>query len=54
MYSGKCVGPRIEPCGTPVLTGYPCEDFHPEPPKAVHYWEKKKYSQISNLKFHKT
>ena len=24
MYSRKSVGPRMEPCGTPALTGYSC------------------------------
>ena len=27
MYSRKSVGPRMEPWGTPTLTGYSCEDF---------------------------
>ena len=27
MYSRKSVGPRMEPRGTPALTGYSCEDF---------------------------
>ena len=27
MYSIKSVGPRLEPRGTPGLTGYSCEDF---------------------------
>ena len=27
MYSRKSLGPRMEPWGTPVLTGYSCEDF---------------------------
>ena len=27
MYSRKSVGPKMEPWGTPVLTGYFCEDF---------------------------
>ena len=27
MYSRKSIGPRIEPCGTPALTGYSCEDL---------------------------
>ena len=27
MYSKKSVGPRMEPWGTPALTGYSCEDF---------------------------
>ena len=27
MYSRKSVGPRIEPRGTPALTGYSYEDF---------------------------
>ena len=27
MHSRKSVGPRMEPWGTPELTGYSCEDF---------------------------
>ena len=27
MYSGKSVGPKMEPQGTPALTGYSYEDF---------------------------
>ena len=27
MYSRKIVGPRMDPRGTPELTGYSCEDF---------------------------
>ena len=27
MHSKKIVGPRIEPWGTPALTGYSCQDF---------------------------
>ena len=27
MYSRKIVGPRMNPRGTPALTGYSCEDF---------------------------
>ena len=27
MYSRKSVGPRMEPSGTPALTGYSCEEF---------------------------
>ena len=27
MYSRKSEGPRMEPCGTPALIGYSCEDF---------------------------
>ena len=27
MYSRKSVAPRMDPCGTPALTGYSCEDF---------------------------
>ena len=27
MYSGKNVGPGMEPWGPPALTGYSCEDF---------------------------
>ena len=29
MYSRKSVGPRMEPWGTPALTGYSYEDFSP-------------------------
>ena len=25
--AGKSVGPKIEPWGTPAVTGYYCEDF---------------------------
>ena len=42
MYSRKSVGTRMEPWGTPALTGYSCEDFHPEPLEAIYYWERKK------------
>ena len=27
MYSRKSVGPRVEPLGTPLLTGCSCVDF---------------------------
>ena len=27
MYSRKSGEPKMEPCGTPSLTGYSCEDF---------------------------
>ena len=27
MYSSESVRPKIESCGPPALTGYPCEDF---------------------------
>ena len=27
MYSRKSIGPRMDPWGTPALTGYFCEDF---------------------------
>ena len=27
MYSTKSIGPRMEPWGTPEVTGYSCEDF---------------------------
>ena len=27
MYSRKSVGPRIDPCGIPALTGYSYDDF---------------------------
>ena len=27
MYSKKSVEPRMDPWGTPALTGYSCEDF---------------------------
>ena len=33
---------------TPALTGYSCGDSHPEPTKAIYYWEKKKSGQISD------
>ena len=37
MYSRKSVGPRMDPCGTPALTGYSCKISHPEPPEAAYY-----------------
>ena len=27
VYSTKSLGPRMDPWGTPALTGYSCEDF---------------------------
>ena len=27
MYSRKSLGPRVDPRGSPALTGYSCEDF---------------------------
>ena len=27
MYNRKSVGPRMEPLGSPELTGYSCENF---------------------------
>ena len=30
MYSRKGGALRKKPSGTPALTGYSCEDFHPE------------------------
>ena len=42
MYNKKSAGPRMEPWGTPaLLAGYSCEDFPPQPPAVVYYWEKK-------------
>ena len=38
MCSRKSVGPRIEPWGTPALTGYSVA----EPLEVVYYWEKTK------------
>ena len=37
MYSRKSVGPRMEPRGFPALTENSCDDFYPEPFKAVYY-----------------
>ena len=38
MYSRKNVGPKIEPSGTPLLTGNLMKtNSHPEPPEAVYY-----------------
>ena len=53
MYSRKSAGTRMEVWKIPSLTGYSCEDLPLEPLEAADYWEKKKYSQISDLKFHK-
>ena len=41
MYSTKSIGPRMEPWGTPEVTGYSCEDFPFQNHPAVYYWEKK-------------
>ena len=37
MYSRKSVRPRMDPLGTPALTGYSCETSHPELFEAVYY-----------------
>ena len=37
MYSRKSVGPRMEPGGTPALTGYLVKTFHSELLEAVYY-----------------
>ena len=42
MYTRKSVGPRMEPWGTPPLTGFLANTSHPDPLKPVYYWEKKK------------
>ena len=44
MYSRKSARPRMDPWGTPELTGYSCGDFpsHPKLPEGVDYWEMKK------------
>ena len=39
MNSRKSVRPRMEPWGTPALTGYSFEDFPLEPLKAAYYWQ---------------
>ena len=41
MYNKKSAGPRMESWGTPALAGYSCEDFPPQPPEVVYYWENK-------------
>ena len=51
MCSRKCVGPRMEPWGSPALTDALVKTFYLEPLKVVFYWEKKKKGQISDLKF---
>ena len=38
--------------GTLIFTGCSCEDSNPEPPKASYSREKKKWGEISDLKFH--
>ena len=52
MYSRKSARPRMEPPGTPALTGYSFKTFRLEPLEGVYYPEKKKYNQIPDLKFH--
>ena len=37
MYNRKSVGSRMEPWGTPALTGYFFEDFPSKKPEAVYY-----------------
>ena len=46
MHSRKSVGPNIVSLGLNILA----KSYHPEPPEAVCYREKKKYGQISALK----
>ena len=41
MYNKKSAGPRMESWGTPALARYSCEDFPPQPPEVVYYWENK-------------
>ena len=38
MYRRKDIGSRMEPWGTPSLTGYSCEDFPSEPLGTFYYW----------------
>ena len=42
IYSMKSVGPRMEPWGTPALTGYSCGDFPCRITGTSNYSEKKK------------
>ena len=51
MYSRKSVGPRIEPQGTPALTGFTCENFPFRTTQSC--LRKTKKGQTSDLKFHK-
>ena len=48
MYSRKSVGPRMEPGGIPVLTGYSCEDFSSRTTGS------RRRNKAKYLKFHKT
>ena len=50
MYSWKSLQPRMNPWGTPALTGYSCEVFHPEPPKEIRR-NKAKYLSWNSVKF---
>ena len=54
MCSRKSVGPRLEPGGTPALTGYFCEDFPSRATQSRLLPRKEEIGQISDLKFHKT
>ena len=42
MYNRKSVGPRMDPQGTPALTGYSCEDLYPKPREPGYCLEKQK------------
>ena len=51
MYSRKSVGLRMEPWGTPTLTGYSCEDFSSRTTQICLLLRKEEISQTSDLKF---
>ena len=42
IFSVKDPGSRMEPSGTPALTGYSAKTFHPGPLEAIYYWKKVK------------
>ena len=52
MYSRKTVGLRVEPQGTPALTGYSYKNVSSKTLKAVYYLEKMKQGQILELEFY--
>ena len=53
MYSRKSLGPRMEPSGTPALTGYSCEELPSKTTQTCLLHTEKRQNK-ANLKFHKT
>ena len=53
MYSWKSIQPKVEPLGTPGLTGYSFEDFPSRITQSCLLLKKDKIVKISDPKFHK-